>query len=57
MEEYIANGLQLGWLIDPDNTAVYIYRAGAAPETLQNPVTLSGDPVLPGFLFNVAEIW
>jgi Uma2 family endonuclease len=57
MEEYISNGLQLGWLIDPENKTVYIYRPGAAPEILNTPATLSGDPVLPGFVFNIAEIW
>ena len=57
MEEYIANGLQLGWLIDPDNKTVYVYRPGASPEVLKDPATLSGEPVLRGFLFNVAEIW
>jgi Uma2 family endonuclease len=57
MEEYIANGLRLGWLIDPDNKTVYIYRPGTSPETLKSPATLSGDPVLRGFVFNIAEIW
>ena len=57
MEEYIANGLQLGWLIDPDDKTVYIYRPGAAPEMLKDPATLSGDPVLPGFVFSTAAIW
>ena len=57
MEEYVANGLQLGWLIDPDNKTVYVYRSGAAPEILKDPKMLSGEPVLPGFLFDVTEIW
>jgi Uma2 family endonuclease len=57
MDEYIANGAQLGWLIDPFNKCVYIYRAGQAVEYLENPTTISGDPTLAGFVFNVAEIW
>jgi len=57
MEEYLANGLQLGWLIDPDRKTVYIYRPGAAPEMLKDPATLSGDPVLHGFIFSTAAIW
>ena len=57
MAEYIANGAQLGWLIDPYNARVYVYRPGQAVECLENPTTISGDPVLPGFIFNVAEIW
>ena len=57
MAEYIANGAQLGWLIDPYKPAVYIYRPGEPVERLDNPTSISGDPVLPGFVFNVAEIW
>jgi len=57
MAEYIAHGAQLGWLIDPYNARVYVYRPGQAVECLENPTTISGDPVLPGFIFNVAEIW
>ena len=57
MAEYIANGARLGWLIDPFNSCVYVYRQGLAVECLENPVTLTSEPVLPGFVFNVAEIW
>ena len=57
MEEYIANGAQLGWLIDPYNKIVYLYRPGLPMQCLENPATITGDPVLPGFTFNVAEIW
>ena len=57
MAEYIANGAQLGWLIDSYEAHVYIYRPGEAVTRLDNPPTINGDPVLPGFIFNVAEIW
>src|SRR5262245_56370861 len=57
MAEYIANGSQLGWLIDPYEARVYVYRPGKAVECLENPTSISGDPVLPGFVFNVSEIW
>lgn len=57
MEEYIANGAQLGWLIHPKTRTVYVYRTGVPVQKLENPSTLTGDPVLQGFLFNVAEIW
>ena len=53
MELYIANGALLGWLIDPYRQRVYIYQPDAEPEILENPETISGEPVLPGFVFEV----
>ena len=53
MERYIANGAQLGWLIDPYRRRVHVYRPGADVEILDAPETVSGDPVLPGFVFEV----
>ena len=53
MEEWIAYGVALGWLIDPFLRQVHIYRPGVAPEVLDNPETVGGDPELPGFVFNV----
>ena len=56
MRLYIQNGALLGWLIDARNRRVYIYRAGQPePELLDNPATLSGEGVLPGFEFAVAR--
>ena len=55
MEEYVANGALLAWLIDPANRQVHIYRPDAAPEVLDNPETVSGDPVLPGFVFEARK--
>jgi Uma2 family endonuclease len=57
MEEYIENGAELGWLIDPGTKRVYVYRPGRPVECLESPSTLSGEPLLPGFTFNVSEIW
>jgi len=57
MNEYIANGAQLGWLVDPFQKKVYIYRPGEPVECLDNPGEVSGDPVLPGFVFQFSEIW
>jgi Uma2 family endonuclease len=56
MVEYRDNGVQLGWLIDPLDRRVYIYRPEQPVEALENPATLSGGPVLPGFVFEVREI-
>lgn len=57
MEEYIANGAQLGWLVDPLERRVHIYRHGVAPEVLDNPETVSGEPLLKGFALDVRTIW
>jgi len=57
MKEYIESGAQLGWLFDAKNKRVYIYRPNHAVECLENPTSISGDPVLPGFIFDPSEIW
>ncbi len=57
MQEYMENGAQLGWLIDPVERTVRIYRAGAdEPELLTDPETLDGENVLTGFAFNVRRL-
>ena len=58
MEEYRANGVRLGWLIDRKARKVYIYRPGTtAPETLDDPATVSGDPELPDFSLDMSLIF
>jgi len=57
MHEYIANGAQLGWLIDPLEHQVYVYRPGGPVQRLDNPAQLSGEPLLPGFALDLAPIW
>ncbi len=57
MAEWMAGGAKLSWGIDPRNRRAYIYRAGQdAPEILENPETLSGEDVLPGFTFEVRRL-
>lgn len=57
MQEYLENGVRLGWLIDPMTRQVQIYRQGQPVETLQNPTTLSGETVLPEFVLNLSRIF
>ena len=57
MAEYIENGVRLGWLIDPQQRRVYVYRPGQAVDVLENPAEVSGEDVLPGFQLNVQQIW
>ena len=52
MDEYIANGACLAWLLDPSNNRATIYRPGQPPERIDNPDIISGDPILPGFKFD-----
>lgn len=56
MEEYLLNGLQLGWLIDPLQKRVHIYRPGSPVEILDQPKELSGEPLLKRFILNLAKI-
>ena len=53
MGEYIENGAQLGWLIDPIQKKVYVYRPGAEVEELDNPASITGDPLLKGFVLDL----
>ena len=57
MQEYMDNGAQLGWLIDPKNKRVEVYRLGQGVEVLENPSTLSGEEILPGFTLTLKRIW
>jgi len=57
MFEYIANGAQMAWLIDPLRKRVYIYRPDRSTEILEDPETVSGEPELPGFVLDVRGLW
>ena len=57
MREYLANGARLGWLLDPLERRVFVYRPGTVTECLENPTTISGDPELPGFVLDLTRIW
>ena len=57
MQDYIDNGARLGWLIDPFEKRVHVYRPGQPVETQDDPISVSGDPVLPGFVLTVHELW
>ncbi|MBI3325116.1 MAG: Uma2 family endonuclease [Nitrospinae bacterium] len=57
MQEYMDNGARLGWLIDSASRVVYVYRPNQPVERLEHPATLAGDPVLPGFVLDLQNIW
>jgi len=57
MQEYMDNGARLGWLINPQDRQVEIYRPGQEAEVLQSPSSLSGEGVLPGFVLSLQLIF
>lgn len=56
MREYMENGVVLGWLINPQNKQVEVYRQGTSVEVLNRPASLSGGNVLPGFVLDLSRI-
>ncbi|NJL55102.1 Uma2 family endonuclease, partial [bacterium] len=56
MQEYLDNGMQLGWLINPLDSQVEIYRCDRPVEVLRSPKELSGESVLPGFVLTLEGI-
>jgi Uma2 family endonuclease len=57
MREYLENGAKLGLLIDPRERRVYVYRPEEPVQQLEDPPSVSGEPVLPGFVLDLREIW
>lgn len=57
MAEYRDCGVRLGWLIDPQEKQVQIYRVGRPTEYLNQPEELSGEDILPGFVLTLSDVW
>jgi Uma2 family endonuclease len=57
IQEYIDNGTNLAWLIDPEQKQVYVYNSQGLIKELKNPDSISADPILPGFVLNLNEVW
>ena len=57
MDEYMENGVRLGWLLDTIDYRVYIYRPDTPLEVSEAPESLSGDPELPGFVLDLTPVW
>jgi Uma2 family endonuclease len=57
MEKYRDNGVRLGWLINPQDRQVEIYRLDREVEVLQSPDFLSGENILPDFTLELNQIW
>jgi Uma2 family endonuclease len=57
MDEYLANGTSMGWLLVPEERKVYVYARGEDVQCLENPTELSGDPLMPGFKLGLSKSW
>ncbi len=57
MQEYIENGSQFGWLIDPFKKKIYVYQPQVAVKVFDNPPDISGEPLLRGFTLDVQSLW
>ncbi|AFY73288.1 hypothetical protein Syn7502_01185 [Synechococcus sp. PCC 7502] len=57
MQEYIDNDCQMGWLIDPKQRTVEIYRPNQVVQILQSPISVSGENILPNFVLELSEIF
>jgi Uma2 family endonuclease len=57
MEQWIANGVELAWLIDGDAETVHVYRQGRPPKIRRRIRELAGEGPVAGFVLNLAPIW
>ena len=57
MVEWIEGGVRLGWLIDPFQRIVWIYRADGGVQQLDDPAELSGEDVCPGLGIDMSLVW
>jgi Uma2 family endonuclease len=57
MSEWLTNGAQLAWLIDPDARNVEIYRPGFEPETRGGVSSVEGEGPVAGFVLDLLPVW
>ncbi|PSB31417.1 Uma2 family endonuclease [Chlorogloea sp. CCALA 695] len=57
MQEYINNGLRLGWLINPQDRQVEICTANQSKRVIDCPQQIDGADILPGFVLNLSFLW
>lgn len=57
MQEYMDNGVKLGWLLNAKDKVVEIYRAGKDVEVLHSPMSLSGENILPKFILDISGFY
>jgi Uma2 family endonuclease len=57
MQSWLANGVELAWLVDPQRRAVEVYRAGDTPEIYENPTSVQGTGCVSGFCLVLERGW
>ncbi len=57
LQEYMANGAQLGWLLDPETESVEIYRPDGSMERIANATRVEGEGPVAGFVLELARVW
>jgi Uma2 family endonuclease len=56
MEEWVANGAQLAWLVDPKSMTVEVYRPNREPEIITGDSVAAEGPV-EGFVLRLSDVW
>jgi Uma2 family endonuclease len=57
MHEWLRNGVELGWMVDPSRKAVEIYRPGREPEVLEGGNAVEGEGPVAGFVLELGKVW
>lgn len=57
MNEWIQNGAQLGWLVDPEDMTLTVFRPGLPPEVLAKPERMAGEGPVAGLAMHMGRIW
>jgi Uma2 family endonuclease len=57
MQEYVANGAKLGWMIDPETRTVEVYRPTREPESLTGIDSICGEGPVEGFVLDLTAVW
>jgi Uma2 family endonuclease len=57
VQEYLAAGTSLVWVIDPETRRAFIFRPGQEPEIVNSDGELSGEDTVPGFVLRLSDVW
>jgi Uma2 family endonuclease len=57
MRMWIANGVELAWLVIPERRAVEVYRAGEEPQVFENPTSVMGTGPVSEFCLVMDRVW